>query len=457
MEELENFVDSNWLNFQNLFIERLMVKEGKVKPNTINNSAPSLPNVKFIKATENPANNYHETLLNASRSMIRFRSPEHLVKMISKLIDREVKVLHTGILVYQEDKNAYVLIDSKGESGKKIPIGFIRLTIDNALINLFEEGKNYLLSNSGAVIYDDLVLGLGNINFISNNLNFRTTLEKVKGEMDLLKASLAIPCYFKRKLLGVLILGKKVSGERFTRDEINLFVTLANDVAMAITNSQLIKNLQKRVKEVEESYKREHRLFIHTALALATAIDARDAYTQGHSERVTSFSMSILDEINYLPEVVKDRKFRENLHITALLHDVGKIGIPDNILNKRGSLTQDERQVVNKHPLIGTTILYPIKELAPTIIKAIRNHQEWFNGQGYPDRLKGKDIPILSRIIGVADAFDAMTSDRPYRSKLKLDLAMGELKKYSGVQFDPEVVSAFFRAYKKDSILLQKV
>ncbi len=455
MDKLEQVLELNWLNFQNLFIERLLVREGKGRPNPSTTSVTPLPSQKIIGPEIEISRNYHETLLNASKSMIRFKSPEHLIKMIGRLIDKEVKVEHTGILMYKEEKNSYVLIDSKGEVGKKLPVGFIRFTVDSALISMFEEGKNFLLSNSGAVIYDDLKLALENINIITNDAGFRSLLEGVRKEMDMVKAAICVPCYFKRRLLGVLILGRKLSVEKFTKDEMHLFVTLANDVAMAITNSQLIKSLQKRVKEVEESFSREHRLFIQTAIALATAIDARDSYTQGHSERVTSFSMSILDEISYLPEIAKDRKFRENLHITSLLHDVGKIGIPDNILRKKGPLTFEERIEVSKHPIIGTTILFPIKELCPSIIKAVRNHQEWFNGEGYPDRLKGSDIPLLSRIIGVADAFDAMTSDRPYRPRLKLDIAVAELKKCSGTQFDPEIVTGFLRAYKKKSFLLQ--
>lgn len=451
MDKFEQVIELNWLNFQNLFLERLMVKEGKAKPGAKSNAILSLLKEVPIKPEKFPSN-YQDTLLNASRSMIRFRRHEHLIKMINKLIDKEVKILHTGILLYKEEKNSYVLIDSRGMEGKKIPVGYVRLSVDNAIVNMFNEGKNFLLSNNGAVIYDDLKGILEKTNLLNNDLGFRAVLEKVKAEMELLNASLCVPCYFKRKLLGILVLGRKVSNERFTRDEINLFVTLANDVAMAITNAQLIKNLRERVKEVEESCNREHRLFIHTAIALAAAIDARDSYTQGHSERVTNFSMAIVDEISYIPEIASEKKFMENLHITGLLHDVGKIGIPDSILNKKGPLTPEERVQVNKHPIIGTTILYPIKELGSTIIKAVRNHQEWYNGQGYPDKLKGKNIPLLSRIISVADAFDAMTSDRPYRSRLKFETALDELKKCSGTQFDPEIVVAFLRVYKKGKL-----
>jgi HD-GYP domain-containing protein (c-di-GMP phosphodiesterase class II) len=217
---------------------------------------------------------------------------------------------------------------------------------------------------------------------------------------------------------------------------------------MAISNAQLIESLQGKVKEIETLYEKSHRLFIHTSIALATAIDARDPYTHGHTQRVTAYSLIIAEEMQHLTEVQTFVNFKETLHISALLHDIGKIGIPDNILNKKDKLTPEEFAKIKEHPAIGATILYPIRELG-MVLGGVRSHQERFDGTGYPDRLKGKQIPLLARIIAVADTFDAITTVRPYRDKRTPKEAVQEITRCSGSQFDPDAVEAFLNAYAK--------
>ena len=266
--------------------------------------------------------------------------------------------------------------------------------------------------------------------------------------MELLDAEICVPCFFKKKLLGILILGKKRSGINFMREEMSLFATLANDVAIALANAGLIEGLRRKVDEVEHLYEREHQLFINTAIALAKAIDARDIYTHGHTERVTRYCLTIAGELEKVVEIKLDSRFKETLHISALLHDIGKIGIPDGILNKKGKLNAAERKVVEKHPKIGASILLPIPELSE-VARCVRSHQEWHNGNGYPDGLKRDEIPLISRIMSVADAFDAITSDRPYRKRRSTDEAVSEIREWSGRQFAPKVVEAFLNAYRK--------
>lgn len=395
---------------------------------------------------------YQAALEEASQSMIRFKKPEHLIKRIVHMIDKEVGVTHTAVLLYKEKKNSYVLIDSKGQEGKKIPVGYIRLTADNSLISVFTERSPVsILDSSGALVYGMVKKMLGDEKFLTENSNLVERLKGIKSQMELLQADICVPSYFKKKLLGILILGHKLSGKEFMRDELGFFLTLANNAAMAISNAQLIENLQEKVKEVEMLLDKSHRLFIHTSIALAAAIDARDPYTHGHTERVTAYSLAIAEELGDLPEISPFRNFKESLHIAALLHDIGKIGIPDNILKKNGKLTPEEYKKVKEHPAIGATILYPIKELGG-IVDAVRSHQERFDGSGYPDGLKGKDIPLMARIIAVADAFDAITSSRPYRDKRTIEEAVSEIKKSSGTQFDPQIAEAFLGAYDKKKL-----
>jgi putative nucleotidyltransferase with HDIG domain len=380
---------------------------------------------------------YQTPLEIAAKSMIRFKKPERLIRMIIRMISQQISISHAAVLLHMEDKNYYKLIESKGAKGRKIPIGFARVNPDSALIRVFTERKNRVIDSDGVLICDDL-------DCIEDG-SVKCLVPEIKEQMKALGAVVCIPSYFKRQLLGILVLGEKTSKEPYTRKEIGLLLTLTNDAAMAISNAQLIERLQNKIDEVEDLYIREHRLFIHTSIALATAIDAKDPYTHGHTERVTRYCLEIYNEMQ------KKECTQEALHIAALLHDIGKIGIPDVVLNKRRQLNPKERKKMQEHAEVGATILMPIRELGG-IIEGVKHHHEKHDGSGYPDRLKGNKIPFISRIIAVADTFDAITTDRPYRQGKKVDAAMKEISKYSGTQFDPEVVDAFIRAYKKGRI-----
>ncbi|MDP2913000.1 MAG: HD domain-containing protein [Candidatus Omnitrophota bacterium] len=438
----------SWSKLQDWVVNKLTNSEGAILPVERN------PNIRGGTFDENgmPKYDYQQFLENASRTMIRFKKPEHLIKMIVKIIDEQLKVTHTAVLLFKEDNRSYILIDSKGSEGVKIPIGFIRLPIDNPLISAFSEKQSYLISETGILRYEDIMTSLRNRDILEKQPDLYDRLLLIKRQMDLIKASLCVPCYFKRDLLGIMVLGEKISGENFSREEMGFFVTLANDAAMAIANALLIENLQQKIEEIKGLYVREHRIFIHTAIALAAAIDARDPYTHGHTERVTNYCRAIAKELEGVPELASYKNFRETLQIAALLHDIGKIGIPDHILNKHSQLTPEEFEEIKKHSIIGATILSPIKELGD-IVKEVRHHQECFDGSGYPDGLKGNAIPFIARIIAVADAFDAITTSRPYRKHKNFEEAIQELKRCAGVQFDPIIVSAFLLAYEKGNIV----
>jgi len=444
---------TNWKDVEDLFFNKVLKKEEPRVPYravALLREDLSRDGVEFHKS-HRMISDYQEAIFNASRSMIRFKKPQRLIKMIDKIINEKVGVTHSAVLLYDGDRHSYILIDSRGAKGKKIPIGYIRLDPKSPLISLFSERKNKFISESGAVDFKELKWILESGQLMTKDASFHNKLRLVLKEMELLDAELCVPCFFKRELLGVLILGKRISGKDFLREEMNLFATLANDAAMAIANARLIDSLQKKVDEVEHLYEREHTLFINTATALATAVDARDAYTHGHAERVTRYCLAIVEELNSLPEARANGRFKEMLRITALLHDIGKIGIPDSILNKKGKLSTAEKKIVEKHPEVGASILSPVPELSD-ISKFVRYHQEWYNGNGYPDGLKRDEIPIIARIVSVADTFDAITSDRPYKKKRSGEAALKEIMEYAGIQFDPQVVDAFVSAHNKGKI-----
>jgi putative nucleotidyltransferase with HDIG domain len=187
-------------------------------------------------------------------------------------------------------------------------------------------------------------------------------------------------------------------------------------------------------------------MFTQTIGALAEAVDKRDPFTAQHSVRVKAIAVDIGRVMR-----VSDTEL-EALEWGGLLHDVGKIGVPDAVLLKQDRLNRDERMIMNSHPVLGAQIILPVTKLAPEL-PIIRHHHEWYNGSGYPDRLIGDEIPKLARILHVADAFEAMTAARPYRmTPLTGEQALAELRKFAGVQFDPEVVDAFVRTSHVDGV-----
>ena len=188
-------------------------------------------------------------------------------------------------------------------------------------------------------------------------------------------------------------------------------------------------------------------MFTQTIGALAEAVDKRDPFTAKHSHRVKEIAVDIGRVMH-----VNDADL-EALEWGGLLHDVGKIGVPDRVLNKQERLNKEERMIMNAHPVLGAQIIAPVTMLAPEL-PIIRHHHEWYNGSGYPDRLIGDEIPKLARLLHVADAFEAMTAARPYRmTPLTAEQALAELRKFAGIQFDPVVVDAFVRTHHVEGVV----
>ena len=215
-------------------------------------------------------------------------------------------------------------------------------------------------------------------------------------------------------------------------------VTREQNFKLQDMNKNLEAKVRERTLQLDLKNQELRTAYIQTIGALAEAIDAKDAYTRGHSERVAVYASRIARRMNMTKDVI------ERVYFSGLLHDVGKIGVPDAIITKPARLTAEEYEEIKKHPEIGAKILEPVEFLS-NVVPCVRHHHEWFDGsdRGYPDRLMGEKIPLPSRVILVADTVEAMTSDRPYRKALPIDTVVAELRKYSGSQFDPVVVDAF--------------
>lgn len=232
---------------------------------------------------------------------------------------------------------------------------------------------------------------------------------------------IAVPLRMKQRLLGWISVVSFTKGKRFDEGQRKMLSIVASRAAAAIENARLYEDLRATFQQTIEG--------------LAKAIDKMDRYTSGHSDRVATYAMYLATRLGLSPEQI------EIVRQSALMHDIGKIGCVLN-LNKPGKLTQDEYEAFKRHPGYGRDILEPIRFLHP-LIPGVHLHHERWDGRGYPLGLKGHDVPLMARIIAVADTYDAMTSDRAYRRALPHEVAVSEIERCSGTQFDPEVSHNF--------------
>lgn len=254
---------------------------------------------------------------------------------------------------------------------------------------------------------------------IVNDVN--TDPRFVSGEVKI-SSMMCAPLKAKDTVVGVIKIGN-AQPVVYLAEDLKLFTTLASLAAVAIENAGLYEQLKDT--------------FYTTIYTLAETIEKRDPYTGNHTKRVMEYSLAIGRTLG-LPEDEMSR-----LQLGAVLHDIGKIGVRDSVLLKESSLTDEEFEQIKMHAVYGEEIISGIAQLRGAV-PGVKQHHEKHNGRGYPVGLKGDEIDITARIIAVADSFDAMTSNRPYRKGLSLDEAFEELRKYSGSQFDPEIVDAFF-------------
>jgi putative nucleotidyltransferase with HDIG domain len=280
---------------------------------------------------------------------------------------------------------------------------------------MLTEGGSFFINCQGARMDQDAIRAMAG-----------RTAEQNKPEVDE-KKHIALPLAVGQlQPLGALVVGPKTGGV-YRSGDVKMLVTLASYAALLLESGRLYESLEI--------------LFFSTIKSMVEAIDAKDPRTRGHSERVRRYSALMAQKMG-MPS--QDQKM---LELAAMLHDLGKIGLPDSILNNVHSrLTEEQWQLVKQHPEIGVSILTHVAQLKK-ILPAIGQHHERFDGNGYPAGVKGQDISLFARIIAVADAYDAMTTQRTYRSTFDPQQALAELRDNSGNQFDPMAVDVFIRSF----------
>jgi HD-GYP domain-containing protein (c-di-GMP phosphodiesterase class II) len=256
-------------------------------------------------------------------------------------------------------------------------------------------------------------------------------------DMDVLNAEVVFPAFLNQQLYGFLILGNKLDGSPYYKPDLELFEMLTAQAASFIAE----------VVEREEKI----RLFLASWQTSLKALDAKDHYTYGHTQRVKEYCRMLAKHQRVISEVSRMKEGLWGLEVAAELHDIGKLGIPDNILNKPTKLSQEEYEKIKSHPIEGKKILEPLKNwLKENIISGVVQHHENYNGSGYPFGLRGKEIHIYARIIRIVDSVDAMLSKHLYREPLSEKQVVDELLKYKGIYYDPHLVDAFLEIYQQE-------
>jgi len=399
-----------------------------------------------LSTKNTPRIDYKKELESASRSMIMIHDPKLLIKLIVRMIVTKVLIKHAGMILYEPERDSYILNISRGETGFKIPAGYARFDRNHPIIKLFtDKDLKPLTAARNAILVQDLNKLIWQESVLSNNTSGnQELLHNVGTQMQMFNAVACVPAYYHDKLLAVLLLGEKSDGNNFDQQELDFFAALASDAAMAIRNAQLFAALKKESD-------RNRDLFLRTTLVLGSAIEAKDKYTHGHTQRVTDISVMIARQMNANGTANFSVKFIENLYIASMLHDIGKIGVPESVLNKIETLTNDDFDILRQHPLFGVEILTPLSELKESL-DGVRYHHERYDGRGYPEKLKGDQIPLIATIISVADAFDAIITDRPYRKARSKEEAMEEIRTNIAKQFHPLPAQALIELFEQGKL-----
>jgi putative nucleotidyltransferase with HDIG domain len=378
-------------------------------------------------------------LLREKESLSKEASRKQQIERINEELHkklREITLLHSISETIDSISDNEILLKKTVEMVSKI------VQVEVIAVGIIAKQKFHIKHSRGLQNYDSIVI---------TNTILETAILQKKYVIDeagsqcffptiqLKSCLLAIPMMIKDEVFGLLVIINKINGKQFTNEEINLLSTLINKTCMKIENNSL--------------YDKMYGHFMDSLYSLVATIEARDSYTKEHSLRVTQYAMEIADVLGL------DNTSKDIIKLAGYLHDIGKIGVRDSVLLKKGRLTKDEYEEVKRHVIIGDEILKPLKFL-PIERSIVKHHHEWFDGSGYPYGLKGRDIPLFARMTIVADTYDALTTTRPYRTERSHDEAIAEIKAFSGRQFDPEMVEAFLltpTCIKKERYILETV
>lgn len=329
-----------------------------------------------------------------------------LVKKITQMTQRTLKATASSVLLFDDEERELRFEIAEGKSEKALRK--MKLNAKSGIAGWVAQHKEPII-----------------INDVNTDRRFNGSIDEVTGFTT--KSIICVPLIVHRKVIGVIEVLNKTDGSDFNEQDLEMLTSVAPTAAIALENAQLHQSVLSAYKS--------------TIKALAAAIDAKDHYTRGHSQRVMKYTLMGGLSLS-LP-----RDELEILEYAGILHDIGKIGIADGILSKPGPLDEHEWEIIRQHPRIGSNILKDIPFLEKARILVLHHHER-YDGGGYPDGIKGEDIPIGARLLAIADAFDTMTTGRSYRAALSVDYAIRELTRCSGTQFCPFAVEAFGSGYK---------
>ncbi len=398
--ELVNKKGGLQFNEDDLFITKLIAEQlASIVNNTIS-----------FHSVESKISRFN-SLINVSIEINSINDLHKLLETIMKSAKNVMKAEASSCMLYDEEKNELVFDVALGEVGEKLKT--IRVPVGEKSISGWVALKRKPLLIPDA--YEDP--------------RFNPDYDKKTGFRT--RSVLCVPLEYKNKLKGVIQILNAIGKDSFEEEDIEYLTALANQASVAIENAKLIRDIKE--------------LFLSVVKSIVKIIDSSDKFMEGHSLRVTKYALAIAKQLELPPDML------EKIQIASLLHDIGRLSIPQRIWHKPGQLTEEEYAIVKKHPEYSATILTGIKML-DHVVPAIQYHHEHFNGKGYPKGLQGNQIPLISRIIAVADAYDAMTSPRPYRPAYQPLQAKGRIAMVSGTQFDSLIVQAFSKAWDAKQI-----
>src|SRR5687768_4892746 len=307
-------------------------------------------------------------------------------------------------------------------------------------------GDEYLLELTLTALEREAINGAGvcSLGVESVDPAWTTFLERHEELFRKKGIDLVVPMVVRGELNGLVLLGGKASGEPFKADDLEVISAMVRHVGVGIHTHRLLGQIEQRAEENKRLYDELRTIYRDTVRAFAAAIDIKDKYTQGHSERVGKYSEIIARELGWPEEEV------EGIAIAGYLHDIGKLIVERDIINAPYKIDAKASSELNRHPSAGFEILSPIHHPYADIPLMAKYHHERLDGRGYPDGLTDKQIPLGAKIVSLADSFDAMTTDRPYKTRRTFDEVVHDLRRNTGTQFDVQVVAAFCRALLKE-------